>query len=433
MFLAFVSFIVVRYSDQQKNKADHFPLKERQGAIALLQEWAVTKTNGDKLLQTVTDKPEDIKSKITLASIYIQEARITGDYDYYDAAAMKYINDALAIEPNHYEALILKAIIQLTQHHFSEALETAALAQKINPYNAFIYGIMVDGNVEMGNYAAAVEHSDKMMSIRPDIRSYSRVSYLREIHGDLPGAIEAMKMAVDAGGYGDEGTAWARIELAKLYEKTGEIKFAEMHYTIALNERPGYSHALAGMARIAIANKEFQKAVQLYGKADSLMNDFSFKEELAELYLFTGEQKKADGLMNTIIADLNKTASKGEEAMNHHADKELASLYLLKKDYDRAVKYALAEYSRHPDNISVNEILAWAYFKKGDAQKALPFMEKALKTGIKNPASLCKAGFIYAAAGQKEKAKTALTVALKSNPVMEPGLKKECQILLNSL
>ena len=52
-----------------------------------------------------------------------------------------------------------------------------------------------------------------MVDIRPDIRSYSRVSYLREIYGDYPGAIEAMKMAVDAGVAGDEATEWARIQL----------------------------------------------------------------------------------------------------------------------------------------------------------------------------------------------------------------------------
>ena len=83
-----------------------------------------------------------------------------------------------------------------------------------------------------------------MISIRPDIRSYSRIAYLREIHGDIPGAIEAMKMAVDAGAPGDENTEWCRVQLGKLYEKTGKIKEAEMHYAIALNNRQNYPYAL---------------------------------------------------------------------------------------------------------------------------------------------------------------------------------------------
>jgi hypothetical protein len=39
----------------------------------------------------------------------------------------------------------------------------------------------VDGNVEMGNYDSAVAFADKMVALRPDLTSYSRVSYLREI------------------------------------------------------------------------------------------------------------------------------------------------------------------------------------------------------------------------------------------------------------
>ena len=115
------------------------------------------------------------------------------------------------MEPNNFEALTFKALIHLSQHHFTEGLEVAERAKKINPYNAFIHGILVDANVELGNYTAAVAAADKMISIRPDLRSYSRISYLREIHGDYKGAIEAMQLAVDAGVPGEEGTEWARF------------------------------------------------------------------------------------------------------------------------------------------------------------------------------------------------------------------------------
>jgi tetratricopeptide (TPR) repeat protein len=98
-----------------------------------------------------------------------------------------------------------------------------------------------------------------MISIRPDIRSYSRISYLREIHGDPEGAIEAMKLAVDAGQPGAEGTEWARVQLGKLYEQTGELKYAEMNYAISLQNRPNYPYALAGLARLAVAAKDFGK------------------------------------------------------------------------------------------------------------------------------------------------------------------------------
>ena len=433
-FFGMTAFVFIRYGQKLKSQEVAFyPLLERKGTAALLPEWASTKNNGDKLIRIVRETPTDTKSTLALVALYIQEARVTGNYTYYDAAAMKYINDLLAREPQNFEALILKAILQLSQHHFSDALQTAATAQKINPYNAFVYGIMVDGNVEMGNYPAAVGNSDKMMSIRPDIRSYARVSYLREIHGDYPGAIEAMKMAVEAGAFGDEGTEWSRIQLARLYESTGEIRTAEMHYTVALDERPGYGYAIAGLGHIAMANKDYAKAIGLYQQADSVMNDYALKEQLAELYILTAQKEKAATAINNIIDELTKAAKEGEQSINHHADKELAYVYLLKNEPGKALEHAMIEYNRRPDNIDVNEAVAWAYYKNDEEQKALPYIERALRTNCKNPVLLSRAGLIFAKTGDAAKARSLLQQAQKNNPNIDPILKREAGAALKTL
>jgi tetratricopeptide (TPR) repeat protein len=242
-----------------------------------------------------------------------------------------------------------------------------------------------------------------------------------------------MQMAVDAGGYGDEPTSWARTQLARLYEFTGDIKRAEMHYTIASEERPGYAHALAGLGHVAMTNKDYIKAINLYRQAESSLNDYALKEQLAELYLLTGEKDKADATINTIIKELNEAAEEGEGSINHHADKELAYVYLLNNNYDKALQHALAEYNRRPDNIEVNEALAWAYFKKGNNQKAQSFIEKALVTNSKNPTLLCRAGLIYFKAGEKEMAKMALAGALKNNASIDPVLKTESEGVLKKI
>jgi len=49
--------------------------------------------------------------------------------------------------------------------------------------------------------------------------------------------------------------------------------------------------------------------------------------------------------------------------------------YLEVKDYDNALKHALLEYNRRPQNIDVNETLAWVYYNRGEYQKALPYMQ----------------------------------------------------------
>lgn len=428
LFISAAGFVVMKFSGKEKTKKEaEYELLARKGVSAQSAEWTNNKQSADKLLKTLKDKPGDTKSMIALANLFLLEARATGNYAYYDKAAMKYVDDILAKENNNFEALTLKSLIHLSQHHFADGLAVAKSAVLINPYNAFVYGILVDGYVEMGNYDSAVTSAQKMMSIRPDIRSYARASYLREIHGDYPGAIEAMKLAVDAGSPGNEGTEWSRVQLGQLYEQTGDLRNAEMHYTISLESRPGYVHAMAGLARIALAAKDYNKAISYYQQADSLVNDFSFKEELVDVYQLAGQKEKASQIAKVVIEDMNKNAQSAakDESIGHYADKELAYAYLKIGDFDKALEHALAEYNRRPKNIDVNETLAWVYHQKGENEKALPYIKEALKTNSKNPVLLCRAGLIYRAAGDQAKAKEYLQVGLKNNPNIHESLKNK--------
>ena len=417
-------FIVLRY---KKKEASSYELQPRKGPSGLTKEWAVTQSYAASLESTLKDKPGDPKASLALAVLFIQESRVTGNHMYYDRAALKYVNDVLRKDSADFNALTYKALIYLSQHHFADGLLIAQTAQKINPYNAFIYGLLVDGYTEMGQYDSAVANADNMVSIRPDIRSYSRISYLREIHGDYPGAISAMKMAVDAGAPGDEATEWARVQLGHLYENTGDLRSAEMHYRITLDERQGYAPAYAGLARLALSAKDYPKAIGYYQTADSSLNDYSFKEELAGVYRLSGQQDKAASLENKVIEGLSQDERSGQndESIGHYADRELAYAWLKKGDYDRALEHALLEYNRRPDNIDVNETLAWVLYNKGDYTKALPYVGAALRTGNRNPVVLCHAGLIYAANGKKAEARAAFRDAMALNPDIPEQLKEQ--------
>ena len=422
-------------SSKPVNSEENYTLLARKGATANDPEWLKIKAQAYKLQEAIKKNPKDSKSLIQLSTLYIQEARTTGNFAYYDKAAMKYVNDALAADTANFEALTLKSLLYLSQHHFADGLELAQKAKDKNPYNAFVWGIMVDGNVEMGNYDSAVANADKMISIRPDIRSYARASYLRDIYGDYPGSIDAMKMAVEAGRPGDESTEWSRIQLGHLYENTGDLLNAKMHYTISLENRPGYAYALAGLGRIALAEKDYNKAINYYTQADSSVTDFAIKEALADVYRQKGDKNKADEMEKEVIAEMTKEAQSGNNDQNigHYVDKELAYAYLKINDFDNAEKHALLEYNRRPDNIDVNECVAWVYYSKGDYAKALPYIKTALKTNCKNPTLLCRAGLIYSKAGDKPLAKLTLEEALKSNPNITDNLKNESVTALQTL
>jgi tetratricopeptide (TPR) repeat protein len=436
LFAITSGFIILKYkNDKSKKESELYQIVSRKGNSMQSAEWAVSKKISTGLIQKIKDNPSDIKSLNGLTAIYLQEARASGNYSYYDKAALNCVNAVLKIDSKNFEALTYRATIYLSQHHFSEGLNAATQVQKMYPYSAFVYGILVDANVELGNYNTAVEDAGKMISIRPDIRSYSRISYLREIHGDIPGAIDAMKLAVDAGSPGTESTEWARVQMGKLYEQLGEMKYAEMHYTIALDNRADYPYALAGLARIAVAAKDYQKAIELYRRADSESNDYTFREALVEVYKLAGDDKQSSSIAKAIIDEMETAAramAKGDSS-GHYADREMAYAYLAVNNYDKALEHALLEYNRRPNNIDANETVACVYYRKGDYMKAETFLKTALQTNCKNPTLLCHAGLIYAKTGKKVTAINYLQQTLRDNPNISPLLKAEAEQAIKSL
>ncbi len=436
IFIIAVAGIIFNYNHKKTEQANmEYGLVERKGLPDTTKEWKGTQARANALLAAIRKNPDDTASEIRLAALFIQEARITGNFVYYDMAAMKYVNNILAIHPESFNALVFKSLIYLSQHHFADGLVIAHQAQQVNPYNAYVYGLLVDGNVEMGNYDSAVAYADKMVSIRPDLTSYSRVSYLREIFGDYKGAIEAMKMAVTAGGQGDEYTEWTRYQLASLYEKTGDFKTADTLYNMSLNLRPDYAYAMAGLARVAMAANDYNKAIAYYEKADSVVTDYSMKEALSDLYQITGQKDKAETVANKAVDELSADAQAGNKDNNigHYADRELAYAYLKVNNKDKALEHALLEYNRRPDNIDVNETVAWVYYNMGDHAKALPYIKIALRTHSKNPVLLSRAALIFYKTGDRVQAKMLLAQTSPNNPYIDRPLMKETAAIMPEL
>ena len=405
----------------------YMPLKAREAKLAQAADWADTKSKAEDLLKKIIANPKDEKSKLQLSSIYIQEARVTGDHLYYDKAAMQIVNAILKSDSTNFEGLCFKSMLYLSEHHFTDGLKYAQKAQIINPYNSFVYGLLTDAFVELGNYKSAVEMTDKMVAIRPDLRSYSRVSYLREIHGDYLGAIDAMKMAVAAGYPGAEETEWARVQLGHLFENVGDLKNATIQYQMALAERADYAYAYAGLGRVAKTNKQYTESMGYFIKADSLVEDYSFKDELIDIYAATNDKAKSEKTAQHVLDKLTADAAGGtkDENIGHYADRELAYVYIKTGDYDKAVEHAIMEYNRRPDNIDVNEALAWAYYKKGDVSNAMNYIKTALHTQSQNPTLLSRASLIYLKSGDVAKAKELMQKAIANKAYIAPALLEE--------
>ena len=406
--------------------------KDRIGRLALGGEWMNTKAAMQGLLAKLRADPNDQKSRLLLAEAYMQEGRITGNHPYYDAAAMQLLQEVLKTNPDNFEALCCQASLSLTQHHFSQGLALAQQAQEINPNSGYVYGLLTDANVELGHYDQAIKMADKMNQVRPDLGAYARVSYLREVHGDVPGAIQAMDMAVKAGYTGLEQTEWSRVALGHLYEVSGQLDQAEGYYQQALAMRPNYAYALAGLARVAAARHDYPTAIKDLNLARATVKDYAFTDELVDVYRLNNQPAEADKMARESIEMLAAAAkdANNNEALGHYTDRELAYAYLKTNELDKALEHAKIEYARRPDNIDVNETLAWVYYKRGDYKEAARYMAVARRTNSQNPVLLCRAGLILTKTGQVAEGQALITKALETAPYLNPEVEAEGRKML---
>ena len=125
-FIGAVSFVIIKFKKEDTARENtQYGLLQRNGSLAQMPEWEVNKLNATKLLNAINANPKDLKSQISLANLFIMEARTTGNYTYYDKAAMKNIDNVLKIDAQNFEALTLKSLLYLSQHHFADGLAMA--------------------------------------------------------------------------------------------------------------------------------------------------------------------------------------------------------------------------------------------------------------------------------------------------------------------
>jgi tetratricopeptide (TPR) repeat protein len=373
-----------------------------------------TTASTDQLIKNLQDQlranPEDWQPYSQLGLAYLQKARETGDPSYYQKTE-EALNKVLTVQPDDYVAVSAQGALALARHDFHSALDWGSKAKEINPDRTYAYGVVADAQIELGRYEEAIATLQTMVDLRPDMSSYSRISYIRELYGDIPGALEVMQQAVDSGTPNSENTAWVRTQLANLYFNKGDLEQAELEYQLTLQNRPKYVYALAGLGRVRAAQGNMEEAVDYLKQAVAIMPMPEFVIALGDLYQTSGQQDAANQqyeLVNTI-----ETLYR---ANGVDMDMEIA---LFNADHDKnmteTVALARKAYENRP-SIHGADALAWSLYKSGDFKEAQKYVTEALKLGTKDPLKLFHAGMIALKAGDKEQAREYLEQALRINP-----------------
>jgi tetratricopeptide (TPR) repeat protein len=344
----------------------------------------------DKAQAQIAKNPDYVPYYNALAMAYARRARETSDVQYY-AKAEETLRRSFALAPDNYEGLKTQAWLQLGRHEFAKALETASKLNRKTPDDVMVYGYLVDSNVELGNYDAAVSAAQWMLDLRTgNVPGLTRAAYLRELHGNLPGALELMQMAYDSTPTTEtEDRAWMLTQIAHVNFIAGNLSQAERYASGALGLFPDYHYALGTLAQVRIAQKRYDEAVGLlskrYAAAPHAENLYALAEAL-ELAGQTEEAKKD-------YAEFERK-SLAETDITDNSNHELIAYYVDHAHLpEKALEVAKREVERRKDVFTL-DCYAWALAANGEYKAASEQLQKALRVGVKDPRILSHADFI---------------------------------------
>ncbi|HEX4718599.1 MAG TPA: tetratricopeptide repeat protein [Thermoleophilaceae bacterium] len=374
----------------------------------------------------VRARPNDPRGYASLAQAYLQKVRETGDASFYTRAGAV-LKTALRLDPRSPDAVVVAGTLALARHDFAGALRLGKRARALTPDLAAPYGVLVDALIELGRYDQAGHALQRWVDIKPTLASYARVSYWRELHGDLGGAIDAMRDAISAGGDVAENGAYVQTLLGNLDLQRGRFAAAERAYRAALARFAGYVPAQAGLARVAGARGHLDRSISGFRRVVARL-------PLPEYVVALGETEVAAGRGAAARRDLALVGV--EERLLRVAgvdtDVDLAVFEASHGSPARGVQLARRAWAAAP-SVRSADALGWALTRAGQPAHGLRFARQALHLGSRDPMFLFHAAVAAHRSGHDRWARTWLSRALAGNPRFSPLYAPEARRMLEAL
>jgi tetratricopeptide (TPR) repeat protein len=344
---------------------------------------------------------------------YLQQARDNGDPANYSRAQRSFAA-ALRRDERDVDALLGAATLAGLRHDFEEQLRLGHEAQRLMPETVRAYPEIADAQIELGRYEAAERTLQRMLDLRPNLSAYARVSYFRELHGDLEGAVDAMRLAVSAGGGAPENVAYVQVLLGDLEMQRGRTGAARLAYISALRSLPGYPAGMVGLARADAADGDLGRAaVRLRRAADRLPLTATLVL-LADVERALGNDGAATGALGAARAQ--------QELLTAGRVQPDAEAILFEADFGspaRAVELGRRVWRAAP-SVRSADALGWALTRADRPGEGFVFARRALSLGSRDPLIRLHAGIAAREAGLAAPAARHLAVAAEGRPALSP-------------
>jgi tetratricopeptide (TPR) repeat protein len=420
----------------EKSKPDQAPAAKVQAAIdpdaslTANQKLALAKLSGtggaDNEVTVAQKSVRDNLQKddlwITLGRAWIRKARESNDPGFYlnaDACA----SVVLEREPESALALNLRGLVHLNNHRFEDARDVAQKILAKRSDDPMAWGTLSDAFLEMGRYEEAIEATQKMVDLKPNLPSYSRASHLQWMRGDVGHAKQTVRGALDAGRAAKrdpEPGAWVLVQAAMIFWHEGDLEGADAGFDKALERLTEYPPALVGKGRVAMANGDAKRAADYFARAYKT-------SPLPETAWLLGDAKKAAG-----DADGAAQAYASLEKDGRSSDPRTLSLFFstTNQNAEDALALARGEYTKRKD-VYTEDALAWALYRAGKLDEAKSSIARARRLGTPDARLVYHEGAIKIATGDVTKGRELVAKALKMNRAFDWAAAKEAEQVLS--
>jgi tetratricopeptide (TPR) repeat protein len=362
------------------------------------------------LQERVRSDDDDWRSAALLGLAYLQQGVLTQNPSYYRKAERVFLESLARNRAQNFEATLGMGVLAVGRHEFRAALEWADRARRLNRFSAEAYGVLGDALIELGRYQSSARAYQRMVDLRPGLSSYARVSYWRELNGDVRGAIGAMTAAVDAAGT-PEDAAWAGYQLGDLFLGTGRVDRAAAEYGRAAGLAPDAPLPEAGRAKVHAARGDMPGAIRI-------LSDVVARYPSLELTILLGDLQRVAGRLDQARDTYQLVRAMKRLLRDAGVDTGLETA-LFDADHGRhlqaALRRARAAYRSRPSVVAA-DALAWTLYSNRRFGQAARYSKEALRLGTRNALFHFHAGMIAIARHDPVRAGRELQTSLSINP-----------------
>jgi len=403
-----------------------------QSLAILLLQMDRKQQAADRLEKLVALHPSDLQIVSLLASIYASSKQI-------DKAVATY-QAFLEREPENQQALLLLGIFYARQKRYGEAEKILDRLLTIDSNSADGHQYLARLYRELKLFDRAIEHYKKALSLRWSTLLAMEAADLLESEGKYEDAVALYQRIIEE----DELNEHARVQLADIYVKTGQVDKA----ISILEELKDYTMDVQqvdlAIGKILVESNRYREAAAHFRKMIQLYPDFdAARSLLAMVYYEMGDKQAAvselaaidpqsedyaDALMmqTRILVELDEYG-KAESLLKKAIDGGieplsrmyilLAALYQKKGQPEEARKTYQQALANFADDARVYFEYGIFLDKTGDQEGALNAMQKVLDINPKDPYALNYIGYTWADRGiNLQQAKEYLQEAVRQLP-----------------